>query len=144
MSIPGTKIVVGDADALIAIYFKNDNFHQAVVKISEKLYQKGATIIFPNTAIAEAVTTLQRKLSNPTAAQLLVSEYKQGGFYVEYVDEEIMELAGDIFNPTGSKKNTFFDAIVAGTAKKLSADAIFSFDEWYSKLGFKLAKQLVL
>lgn len=38
----------------------------------------------------------------------------------------------------GSKKNTFFDAIVAATAENLGTDAIFSFDDWYPKLGFRL------
>ena len=142
MNTPGIKIVIGDADSLISLCFKDDKFHQKVVTISEKLYKIGATVIFPNTAIAEAVTTLQRKLSRPSAAKLLVEEYKQGGFEVEYIGEEIMKLASDIFNPDGSKKNTFFDSIVAACAKKQKADTVFSFDTWYKKQGFKLASEL--
>lgn len=142
MNTPGIKIVIGDADTLVSLYFKDNKFHQEVVSISENLYKIGATVIFPNTAIAEAVTTLQRKLSNPSAAKLLVAEYKQGGFEVEYIGEEIMKLASDIFNPDGSKKNTFFDAVVAACAKKLNADVVFSFDTWYKKQGFKLVSEL--
>jgi predicted nucleic acid-binding protein len=36
-----------------------------------------------------------------------------------------------------------FDALVATFAKKYNADAIFSFDEWYKNLGFKLVTSLV-
>ncbi len=36
-----------------------------------------------------------------------------------------------------------FDAVVAACAEKLEADVIFSFDDWYQKLGFKLAEELV-
>ncbi len=41
-----------------------------------------------------------------------------------------------------SKHNTLFDAVVAATAKKYQADAIFSFDKFYKKQGFKLASEL--
>jgi predicted nucleic acid-binding protein len=36
-----------------------------------------------------------------------------------------------------------FDALVAAVAKKNNADAIFSFDEWYKKLGFTLVTGLI-
>ena len=55
------------------------------------------------------------------------------------VNEGIMQLAVGLFNPKSSKKNTFFDAIVAATAKSLNADTIFSFDGWYKKIGFNLS-----
>jgi predicted nucleic acid-binding protein len=35
-----------------------------------------------------------------------------------------------------------FDALVAAVAKKNNADAIFSFDAWYQKQGFKLVTNL--
>lgn len=69
---------------------------------------------------------------------------QEGVFTVEYIDEEILKLATKYFEHANSKKNTFFDAIVAATAKRLEADAIFSFDNWYTKLGFKLASQVYL
>lgn len=49
-----------------------------------------------------------------------------------------MKRAYEIFDKAKSKQNTFFDAIVAATAKKLGAECIFSFDGWYPKLGLKL------
>ena len=69
--------------------------------------------------------------------------YISGGFEVEYVDAETMQQAAKLYNPQGSKQNTFFDAIVAATAKSLKADIIFSFDKWYEKQGFKLASSLL-
>lgn len=55
------------------------------------------------------------------------------------VDEEIQIRAGQIFDHADSKKNTPFDAIIASCTEHLGADIIFSFDSWYTKLGFKLA-----
>ncbi|MBI2021618.1 type II toxin-antitoxin system VapC family toxin [Candidatus Daviesbacteria bacterium] len=136
-------IVIGDADSLIALFLDYDVNHKRATSTLAKLDQTGITTIYPNTAIAEAITTLLRKHSNPKLAEYLAQQYKDERFTVEYIDEKIMKLATEVFNPKGSKQNTFFDAVVAATAKKLNADAIFSFDEWYTKLGFKLASGVV-
>jgi predicted nucleic acid-binding protein len=100
------------------------------------------TVIYPNTAIAEAITTLFRKHSNPHLATYVTKQYQDNYFTFQYIDEEIMKRAAQIFNSKGSKQNTFFDALVAATAKELQADAIFSFDRWYKKLGFRLVADL--
>ena len=60
-------------------------------------------------------------------------------FNVEFVSQSIMQRASEIFEETQSKQNTFFDAVVVATAESLDTKLIFSFDKWYSKLGFKLA-----
>ena len=135
-------IVIGDADSLIALLLENDANNKRAQNILAKLNKWETAIIYPNTAIAEAVTTLLRKHSNPELAGYLAKQYKDNIFRVEYVNEGIMRLAADLFNSKSSKKNTFFDAIVAAVAKSLNADAIFSFDGWYKKVGFKLASDL--
>ncbi len=135
-------IVIGDADSLIALFLDYDASHEQATLILKKLHKEEVTAIYPSTAIAETITTLLRKHSNPQLASYLTQEYKDDRFTVEYIDEKIMKLATEIFNPKGSKQNTFFDAIVAATAKELNADAIFSFDNWYKKLGFTLASDL--
>lgn len=135
-------IVVGDADSLIALLLENDANNKQAQNTLAKLNKTETAIIYPNTAIAEAITTLLRKYSNPELAGYLTQQYKENIFRVEYVDENVMRLAADFFNPKSSKKNTFFDAIIAAVAKSLNADAIFSFDTWYEKIGFKLASDL--
>lgn len=136
-------LVVGDADALISLFFIDDKHHKYSFFINQQLDKAGIVIIFPNTAIAEAITTLQRKLSLPKISEYINKQYLKGRFEVNYVNEQIMHTASEIFNPYRSKRNTYFDTIVAATAKTLNADAIFSFDNWYTKLGFKLASEVV-
>ncbi len=134
------NLVVGDADSLIALAYKNDINHQRARKLAEWLLFKGYQIIYPNTAILEAVTTLKRALNLPDKAHLIVRQYLAGAFIVEYVDETIQNKASQLFDEKArSKKNTIFDAIVAALAEKLEADYIFSFDSWYPKLGFRIA-----
>lgn len=135
-----SKIAVGDADSLIALAYKDDPNHIRAQKVSEFLIVHGYEIIYPNTAIMEAITALKRGLSLPNEAHLVNRQYQKGAFTVEYINEEIQQGASQRFEKTTSKKNTFFDAVVAETAAQLGAEYIFSFDNWYPKLGFTLAE----
>ena len=134
------SIVVADADALIALALENDPNHKRAQQIAESLMRNLATIIFPVTVFPEAITSLKRAANQPEKAHLINRQYLAGVFEVEYLSPDIMKKAAEIFDKKAvSKKNTLFDAIVAATAEKLEANAIFSFDDWYGKLGFKLA-----
>lgn len=135
-----SKIAVGDADSLVALVYKNDANHIRVQKISEWLQSRGYTVIYPNTAILEAVTALKRSLNLVDEAHLLNRQYQAGVFAVEYINEGIQLKASQRFESTISKKNTIFDAVVVETAVEFGADYIFSFDNWYSREGFKLAE----
>lgn len=135
-----SKIAVGDADSLVALVYKNDANHIRVQKISEWLQSRGYTVIYPNTAILEAVTALKRSLNLVDEAHLLNRQYQAGVFAVEYINESIQLKASQRFESTISKKNTIFDAVVIETAVEFEADYIFSFDNWYSREGFKLAE----
>lgn len=133
------NIIVGDADSLIALAHKDDSNHKKARHLAEYLLSKGYKIIYPNTAILEAITTLKRALNLPEKAHLINRQYLQEAFDVEYLNEEVQKNASQLFEEKAvSKKNTIFDAVVAATAQKLGADEIFSFDSWYPKLGFRL------
>lgn len=134
------KVVVVDADALIALSLDQDRHHQKAAAINHKLRQQKARIIFPVTVFPETITTLKRAFNQFEKAHVLNQQYLAGAFQVEYINEEIMKKAAEIFDKKAvSKQNTLFDALVAATATYLGADTIFSFDSWYTKLGFKLA-----
>lgn len=138
------KVVIGDADILVALAFEGDNNHEKAKNIARRLREKLYDVYFPNTAILEAITALRRGLSQPSKAYLVNRQYQQGGFDVIYVDEEIQLKASKLFEEkANSKRNTIFDALVATVAEKESADGIFSFDNWYTKLGFTLASDLI-
>ena len=135
-------IIIADADAIVAQAYADDASHKQVLLLSQMLEELGAHIIFPSTAISEAVTTLQRKFSDPYLAASTLNLLTEPSIDIENIDEGIIREAKKLFNPNASKHNTFFDCIVATVAKKHHADAIFSFDDWYSKLGFKLVSNL--
>ena len=132
------KISVGDADALVALAYKDDANHMKAKKISEWFIVNNYEIIYPNTAILEAITALKRSLGLIEEAHLINKQYIKGAFLVEYVNDQIQHRASQRLEKTISKKNTIFDAVVAETAIELGAEYIFSFDGWYVKEGFNL------
>jgi len=145
-STPGRSeafIIVGDADALIAIVHEEDIHHHTAVTFLRSLIQQHATIIFPLTAVTESITTVQRKLSSPTLAHRMVEQIQRGAVVIEEVSRQIFDDALVLFDPHGSKQNTVLDAIVAVVAQDYQADAVFSFDGWYRKVGLKLVSDLV-
>lgn len=138
------KIVIADADILVALAFEGDSNHEKAKDIARELRKKLYDVYFPNTAILEAITALKRGLSQPGRAHLINRQYQQGAFDVIYVDEEIQQEASRLFEEkANSKQNTIFDALVATVARNRSADAVFSFDNWYVRLGFTSAADLV-
>ena len=147
--MPGTNddaplVVIGDADGLIALLQEDDSNHEKAVRIARHCVEQRAEVVFPLTAIVETITTLQRRLNNPPLAEKVRQQTIDGQLVIEEVDRETLKQASTLFNPFGSKQNTLFDAVVVTVARKYAATTIFSFDGWYTKLGFTLARDTLL
>ena len=131
-----------EAEGLIALVHSND-LHPTIVKaISNYVDSHPIAVLFPLTAMFEAVTALQRKLTKPELAKMLLENVKAGKLPVNYIDESAFTEAVTFFNPLGSKQDTLYDALVAALAKQANG-VIFSFDQWYKKQGFMLASDLL-
>lgn len=146
MNIPGINkplVVAGDTDSLIAILHEGDLHHKQAVATVSRLLQYDAQTVFPLTTITETITTLIRKLNQPDLAARVVERITSGTLTIENTDTDMLDVALKVFNPKGNKKKTIFDAMVVACAKKLDTNVIFSFDSWYTKLGFKLASDLL-
>lgn len=140
-----TSVVVVDSDVLIALFNKNDTNFSKVEKLFKFFYEQKVRIIYPSTTLVETVDTLQRRLKkHHEAAQVvkLITEAKFARESIEAVDGDYLKEAAKIFQSGISNRTTLADAVVAAVARKNKADAIFSFDDWYSKLGFTLAVNL--
>lgn len=136
-------LLIGDADAIVGSVNPADANHERVVAISKQLTSLSAHVVFPVTAIAEAITAIHRRLASPSLTRELLAKVNRDDLPVMEVSRDAAKTATEFFSPDGSKENTYFDAIVAAIAKSNFADGIFSFDVWYKKLGFKLAEDLV-
>ncbi|MGA3292165.1 MAG: type II toxin-antitoxin system VapC family toxin [Candidatus Microgenomates bacterium] len=135
-------IVIVDADAIIAQTNPDDIHHQKASAISQNLIEINAQVIYPVMAIAEAATHMQRVLNSTASAYGTAQLMIEAGAQVAEVNKQTIATALKYFSPTTSKKNTLFDCLVAAVAQEYKADAIFSFDRFYVKRGFKLAEDL--
>jgi len=137
------KLVIVDADAIVAQAFKLDSNHDLAVEVSLKLSEKGMEILYPVSAILEAVTVLQAKLNNKALAYEVASVLVKPNKRIVNITQPVLDLALTYFSPTASKKKTFFDCVVVAMAEVNKAEMIFSFDSFYKSKGFRLATELL-
>lgn len=135
-------IVLADADVIIAQAHIRDVNHELTLQLGQKLLKTGAHILFPATANAEAITSLQRKYSDLQLAASTLIFFTDPAVAIEEVGQEVIQQANKFVDPNGNKKKTLFDCIVAALTKKYQTNSIFSFDDWYRKLGFQLVADL--
>ena len=135
-------VIVVDADAIVAQAHPQDANHKKALDDVKILKDLNAQIIYPSTAVCEAVTVLQHKLKKSATAYGTAVVFTDPNLEVVEINQETIRRAVNHFSPTTSKKNTLFDCIVLDTAEKYKADAIFSFDHFYESRGFKLVGEL--
>ena len=136
------KVVV-DADAIIAQVNPYDHHHLIAGSISKYLIEMNAQLIYPSTAVVESNAFIQRPLNSTASAYGTAVVFTNPDVQIAEVNQKTLKNALKYFSPTTSKKNTLCDCIVAAVAEEQKADAIFSFDKFYKKKGFKLASELI-
>ncbi|MBI2616720.1 type II toxin-antitoxin system VapC family toxin [Candidatus Gottesmanbacteria bacterium] len=138
-----TVIIIVDSDGFIGSLNTHDFHHKICHTILLKFSEKKAQFIYPATVIIETVTLLQGRLNQPELADQVIQTVKANQIFIEPIDVEILQKASILIDLKRSKHNTLFDAVVASIAKKYDADAIFSFDRFYKRVGFKLAEDML-
>ncbi|SRR5258708_4190706 len=135
-------LVVVDTDAILAQIFESDANHKKSLETTKYLSSLNANFVYLITTITEATTTLQRKFNRPDIAHELAVTLSESDENIREVNINIYNNATQIYRFTKSKQHTLFDCINLTYAQEINADAIFSFDGFYKKLGFKLASEL--
>lgn len=146
MEDAGGKILIVDSDAIIALFNPEDSNYSKAQILFESFYEQKTRLVYPATTLVETVDTIQRRLKkyqvSVQIAQLISSsEFTTGS--VEQIDGVCIKEAVKYFQEETNNRKTLADAVVVAVAKKLKADGIFSFDDWYQKLGYKLASELI-
>jgi predicted nucleic acid-binding protein len=138
-----TKVVVVDSDAIFALYNPNDPLNGRATQTFQRLIALGYQLVYPTSVIFEVVSLFQRVLPTPTVTTKLVELVRNDQLPIHSVDTAILKEAAVLFNPVGSKKNTLIDCSVAVIARKIKADGVFAFDNFYIKQGLQQAEDLV-
>lgn len=136
------KTVIIDSDAIFALYNPNDSLNTKTINIFKKLIEKEYQLIYPTSVIFEIISLFQRVLPLPSITTQFVEMIRNDQIDTFIIDEFILKQAAKLFNPNGSKKNTLIDCSVAVIAKKIKAEAVFSYDSFYIKQGLKLAQEI--
>lgn len=135
--------IIVDSDGLIGLLDKEDAHYVSAQMILEKLAKEKTKFIYPATVIVESTTILRIRLKKPEVADQITRLLLSGLLLVESIDEILLKKAVSLLEEKGGDShNTLFDGVVAAVANKYSADAIFSFDRFYKKIGFTLAEDL--
>lgn len=137
------KSVVVDSDAIFAIYNPNDPLNKQATQTFQQLIAKGFTLIYPTSVLFEVISLFQRVLPTPKVTARLIEMIKNDQLPIHIIDSETLKESAELFDPTGSKKNTLVDCSVVVIAKKIKADAAFAYDSFYSKKGLKFAEDLI-
>lgn len=136
-------IIVFDSDGLIGSLNPNDVHYLTSKETLSKLINKNTKFIYPATTIVETITFLQGRINKPELARKIIELLLNNDLDIEPINNKLLQDASYHMNFQGSKHHTLFDAIVLTIAKKYNADAIFSFDSFYPKNGFKLVSDIL-
>lgn len=137
-------LLIVDADALVVLADSKHRNHARGKVIFNNIIKYKAYCIYPITAICEAATVLQKSLIKPKSAHFLMELLRADLLPTENISKELLSEAMTRFNPYGEQGDTLFDAIIATIAIQHNADAIFSFDKGYKRMGLRLAEDLFL
>lgn len=141
----GQTLIV-DSDAVIALFNPEDSNHSKTQAFFESFYEQKTRLIYPATTLVETVDTIQRRLKKyevSTQIAKLISNTEFATESIESIDGTYIKEAVKYFQDETSNRKTLADAIVVAVAKKLDANGIFGFDEWYHKFGYKLAEEML-
>lgn len=137
-----TKSVVVDSDAIFALYNPNDPLNAQATQTFKQLITLEFQLIYPISVLFEVVSLFQRVLPTPTITAKLIEMIQNDQLLIYIIDIDTLKGSARLFNPAGSKKNSLIDCSVVAITKKIKADAVFAYDEFYSKQGLNLAEDL--
>lgn len=123
-----------DSDTFIGISNPSDALHDRAVKL---LKDQTDDLVTSWEVIDEVSTRLSYYYSKSQAVDFLKS-LSNHNIRIEFLDNEISEVAKQIFLDQKSKNVSMTDCANMAIARKLKINTFFSFDEHYVKNGFRL------
>lgn len=138
-----TRNVVVDSDAIFALYNPNDPLNTKATHTFQQLIAQNFQLIYPTSVLFEIISLFQRVLPSPAVTYQLVDMIKHDSLLLHVVDADVLKESVSLFNPSGTKKNTLIDCSVVVVAKKIKAEAVFAYDNFYRKCGLKFAEEIV-
>lgn len=135
--------ILVDSDVFVAFVKKNDFNHNQAKELFKKLKDKKVVFVTSNYIFSEVVTVLSQRVNHKIAIAFIENIKSSRSFILtKWVDENLEELAIDIFKQQTSKNVSFVDCTNMALMDYYNVGAIFSFDSIYHKRGFKTVEEL--
>ncbi len=131
------KQIFVDTSAYFALVDRQDENHEAAVKIIRQIIRERAELLTTNYIIAETHTLLLNRIGYVTALQVIEDLYKsQTRIYRLREAEERKAL--DIVRAYADKEFSLMDAISFATMERFHVTQAFTFDHHFAQYGFLL------
>lgn len=134
--------VVVDTDALLALADVHDAHHAHAQELTHKLIEKDAVIVLAPTTLSEFALLCAKRIGIGVAKRLVQGMLED--YTVFELDYALLVEASQLYDKQTSLAESLFDCVVMAVARKIKADAIFSFDKGYVKNGFTLIDSIGL
>lgn len=128
-----------DADALIGLNDRFDAHHKTAIQISQRLEADNTPLITGTNIISEVTTLLSQRLGHAKAVDFL-NELRSGTTRIVHPTELVVFEAEEIFRKQRSKNVSYSDCLSFAIMRDRGINLAFSFDQDFTKNGFKLIK----
>jgi predicted nucleic acid-binding protein len=132
-----------DASFLIALFNKDDDFHQKAQEITTQLERNDPIFIISNIVLAEAINVIFRTGGSRVASQFY-SLIRSSNLKTFTVNEQVFSRALKfLFNQKAKKGLNFFDCLHLATAEILKIRKILTFDKDFKNTDIELVGNMI-
>lgn len=125
-----------DTSAFVALRNPADPNHKKALKLSLNLETAQARLLTSNYILAETYTVISQKVGKPQAISF--KEDFDPSIQITRVDENLEEMAWEIFKEIKSKNISYVDCTSFAIMRTFNIKQAFAFDDDFKKAGFSL------
>jgi predicted nucleic acid-binding protein len=133
------QTILVDTDAFVALAREDDSNHTRALDTIHRLKEEKAQLFTSNYVFSEAVTVISQRVGHEDALNFIqLMRSPLSPFTIQRVNEEVEELAIEVFERQTSKNTSFVDCTNMALMDYFRVDRVFSFDVAYRKNGYHL------
>lgn len=127
-----------DSSAWVALFDKNDPFHETALKIRTEIQNSGATLLTTHVALSEALTQIARRVDSAYAASIGEIILSSPSVTIITPPPALNTLALSYLKPWCDLKVNFPDCLSLAWMKEYPNNPIFSFNKRFYLAGYHL------
>jgi predicted nucleic acid-binding protein len=129
------KKIFVDTSAFVALYHKNDQFHQAASAYLKSIDQS-VRLNTSNYIVDETITRIRMQDGHKAAVDFGKHLFASSLFAVQYISKDVEREAFVLFEKYRDKALSFTDCTSFVLMKRLGVTTAFTFDDDFAAVGF--------